>query len=105
MINQFKVIFDDLKWENASTGARFKVFREDGKQIRLLEFTADFVEEDWCVKNHIGFVLEGSLEINFGGTIVNFTAGQGIFILEGENNQHKARSVTTVVKLILVEDI
>jgi len=103
-MSQLKVNFDDLEWENASVGARFKVFRQNGKQIRLIEFTQDFIEEDWCVKNHVGLILEGELEIDFGGKVVNYAAGQGIFILGNENDKHKARSVTPLVKLVLVED-
>jgi hypothetical protein len=49
------------------TIARFKAHRRDGKQIRLLEFTAAFVEPDWCEKGHIGIVLEGAIELDFHG--------------------------------------
>lgn len=104
-MNQFKINFDDLEWQNASKGARFKAFQRADRQIRLVEFTRDFVEEEWCFKSHIGFVLEGEIEINFSGKTVNYTAGEGIFIPAGENNKHKARSVTNVVKLFLVEDL
>ena len=103
-MNQFKINFDELEWENSATGARFKAFRQKGRQIRLVEFTKDFVELDWCVKSHIGFILEGELEIDFGGEVINYGTGQGIFILNGETNIHKAHSVTPLVKLILVED-
>ncbi|MBA3694551.1 MAG: hypothetical protein H0X15_14970 [Acidobacteria bacterium] len=51
------------------------------------------------------FVLEDELEIDFGSERVNYAGGQRIFILEGENNAHKARAVTPLVKLILVEDL
>ena len=104
-MSQFKVNFDDMKWESSQAGARFKVFRQNGKQIRFVEFTEDFIEEDWCIKSHISFVLEGELEIDFGGERVNYAGGQGVFILDGENNARKARAVTPLVKLILVEDL
>ncbi len=104
-MSQLKVNFEDIKWESSQVGARFKVFRQNGKQIRFVEFIEDFIEEDWCIKSHIGFVLEGELEIDFGGGRVNYAGGQGIFILEGENNVHKARAVTPLVKLILIEDL
>jgi hypothetical protein len=104
-MNQFKINFENLEWESDSKGARYKVFRQNGKQIRLIEFTEDFIEEDWCLKNHIGFVLEGELEIDFGGERVNYSVGQGIFILEGESSAHRARAITPLVKLVLVEDL
>jgi ethanolamine utilization protein EutQ (cupin superfamily) len=71
----------------------------------FVEFTEDFIEKDRRTKSHVGFVLEGELEIDFGGERVNYTSGQGIFILEGENNVHKARAVAPLVKVILVEDL
>ena len=104
-MNQFKINFDDLEWESTADGARFKVFRRGDKQVRLAEFTRDFVETDWCVKNHIGFVLEGKLEIDFKGEKIQFTKGDGIFIPADRRNAHKARSLTSKVKLILVEEI
>ncbi len=104
-MSQFKVNFDYIKLESSQAGARFKAFSQNGKQIRFVEFTEDFIEKDWCIKSHIGFVLEGELEIDFGGERVNYTSGQGIFILEGENNAHKARAVAPLVKVILVEDL
>jgi len=42
-------------------GARSKFFQQEDKQIRLVEFTDEFVEPDWCEKGHIGYVLEGTL--------------------------------------------
>jgi hypothetical protein len=103
--NRFKVNFNDLEWENASGGARFKIFRQNGRQIRLLELGEDFVEEDWCVKNHVGLVLEGELEIDFDGKTLNYAAGEVLFISENENSKHKAPPVTPFVKLILIEDL
>ena len=97
--------FDSLPWQNSLPGARFKVYREEGKQIRLLEFSSEFVEPDWCEKAHAGFVLEGALEVDFKGRVVLYPQGSGIFIPRGAASAHKARSITPLVRLILVEDI
>jgi hypothetical protein len=48
--------FDSLQWESPLPGARFKAYREGARQIRLLEFSSDFVEPVWCEKGHIGFL-------------------------------------------------
>jgi len=69
-----------------------------------VEFTSDFVEPQWCEKGHIGFVCEGSLEIDFHGHIVIYQKGEGIFIQPGTESAHKARSLTSLVRLVLVED-
>ena len=59
--------FESLQWESPLPGARFKAYRHGGKQLRLLEFSAEFVEPDCCEKGHVGFVLEGTLEVDFNG--------------------------------------
>jgi quercetin dioxygenase-like cupin family protein len=73
--------------------------------MRLVEFTSEFVEPYWCEKGHIGLVLSGTLEIDFAGHVVQYPEGSGIFIPPGSSNAHKARSVTPVVRLVLVEDV
>ncbi len=78
-----RIDFDSLPWQDALPGARFKVFREGTKQIRLLEFSPEFVEPEWCEKGHAGFVLEGTLEVDFKGRVVVYPQGSGIFISPG----------------------
>ena len=97
--------FESLQWESSLPGARCKIYREGTKQIRLLEFSSKFVEPTWCEKGHYGFVLEGTLEIDFNGRVVVYPEGSGIFIPAGPATAHKARSITPVVRLILIEDI
>ena len=100
----FKVDFDALEWQSPLPGARFKVHREGSRQIRLVEFTTRFVEPHWCEKGHIGMVLSGTLEVDFQGTVVPYAEGSGIFIPPGADSAHKARSRTSVVRLVLVEE-
>jgi quercetin dioxygenase-like cupin family protein len=85
-------------------GARFKVFGDAAKQMRLVEFTSEFVEPHWCEKGHVGFVLQGELEVDFHGQVVRYGEGSGIFIPPGPSNGHKGRSLTPSVLLFLVED-
>ena len=101
----YKVEFDSLPWETPMPGVRMKVFRDGQKQMRLAEFSSDFVEPHWCEKGHIGFVLRGELEIDFHGTLVRYTEGTGIFIPRGADHGHKARSLTPSVLLFLVEEV
>jgi len=102
-VEQNLILFDSLEWESFGDGARFKLFQHGTKQVRLLEFTSDFVDPSWCEKGHIGFVVQGELEIDFQGRIVRYPEGSGIFILSG--SAHKAHSITSTVLLFLVEDI
>jgi quercetin dioxygenase-like cupin family protein len=104
-MKQYRVLFDFLEWQSGIHGARFKAFRSGTKQLRLVEFTSEFVEPDWCEKGHIGFVIQGELEIDFHGDLVRYPEGSGIFIPAGLASAHKGRSVTPKVLLFLVEDI
>lgn len=105
MLLPIAIDFDSLQWESSLHGARFKAYREGAKQIRLLEFSSEFVEPVWCEKGHVGFVLEGTLEVDFNGRTVVYPQGSGIFISAGSASAHKARSITPIVCLVLVEDI
>jgi hypothetical protein len=71
-----RIDFDALPWESPARGARFKVFRGGGKKVRVVEFTREFVEPDWCEKGHIGFVLKGELEVDFDGQLVRSSSRQ-----------------------------
>ena len=73
--------------------------------MRLAEFGREFVEPDWCTKGHIGYVLEGQMEINFDGKVVAFGPGDGIFIPTGKEHKHKIKVLTKSVKVVLLEDI
>jgi len=100
-----KVDFDLIPWESPMNGVRFKPYGHGGKRVRLVEFSRDFVELDWCTKGHIGYILEGEMEIDFDGNIVHFASGDGIFIPTGEEYKHIAKVLTDVIRLILVEDV
>jgi ethanolamine utilization protein EutQ (cupin superfamily) len=104
-MEQCKIDFTSIPWEMQADGVRFKAYKQNGKQVRLVEFTDEFVETDWCTKGHIVYILEGQLEVNFDGNVVVFNAGDGLFIPAGEKNKHMGRPLTKVVKMIFVEDV
>ena len=98
-----KVSFDDLDWESQLPACRFKAFRHGETTLRVVEYAKDFVAPDWCTDGHIGYVLEGELDIDFAGRVVRFAAGDGLFIPEGEARRHKPTPVSDVVRVVLVE--
>lgn len=104
-MDSFKVQFDLIEWQWALPGARFKAFRDGSKQLRLLEFTSEFVEPEWCPKGHVGIVLKGELEIDFQGNVVIYQEGSGIFIPSGTSSAHKAKAISSSVLLFLVEEV
>ena len=104
LMSAMKIDFDGLPWVSAGPGARFKSVDRGRKRIRIVEFTHEFLEPEWCQKGHIGLVLKGELEIDFRGERVRYPEGSGIFIEAGPNGAHKARAVTSRVQLFVVED-
>jgi len=73
--------------------------------VRLVEFTREFVEADWCTRGHIGYIIEGSLEIRFDDQTVVYQAGDAFMIAAGDSDRHKARSLGDRVRFLLVEDL
>jgi hypothetical protein len=71
----FAINFDELQWASSLPGARFKSFSRDGKILRIVEFTHEFVEPHWCEKGHVGVVLNGELEIDFKDKVVRYPEG------------------------------
>jgi ethanolamine utilization protein EutQ (cupin superfamily) len=104
-MEQCKIDFESIPWEIPAEGVRFKAYKQNGKQVRLVEFTDKFIENDWCKKGHIVYILEGQLEVNFNGNKVVFNTGDGLFIPAGEKNKHIGRTLTKVVKMLFVEDV
>jgi quercetin dioxygenase-like cupin family protein len=92
-------------WEVPADGVRSKAYEQSGRKLRLVEFGKDFVEPDWCTKGHIGYILEGQIEIDFDGQKEIFGPGNGVFIPAGQEHKHKGRVLTDKVKVISVEDV
>jgi len=86
-------------------GVQFKSYEQGGRKLRLVEFSKEFIELDWCTKGHIGYILAGKLEVDFDGNKIIFEQGDGLFIPAGEEDKHIAKVITDVVKLILVENV
>jgi ethanolamine utilization protein EutQ (cupin superfamily) len=104
-MEKYRIDFKTIPWETPTVGVRFKAYEQDGRKLRLAEFTKEFVESDWCIKGHIGYVLDGQMEIDFDGKVTMFGPGDGLFIPAGEKHKHKAKVLTDILKIILVEDV
>ncbi len=93
-----------MPWESPAAGVKFKAYERDARKLRLVEFSKEFVEPDWCTKGHIGYILEGQMEIDFDREKEVFGPGDGVFIPAGQEHKHKGRALTEKVKAILVEE-
>ena len=102
---QYKIDFEMMDWQAPVDGVKFKAYERGGSKLRLVEFSKEFIELDWCSKGHIGYILEGQIEIDFDGDVIIFGPGDGVFIPEGQEHKHKAKVLTDTVKAILVEEV
>ncbi len=100
----YKVDFNKLEWESPIKGVRCKILRHDTRQLRLVEYTRDMLLH-WCEKGHIGYILEGQLEIEYKNRRIIYQVGNGVFIPGGKKHQHKAKVLTDIVRVIFVEDV
>jgi len=103
-MNNYRIEFNDIPWDSPARGVRVKSLQRGDKKLRLVEFTQEFVEPDWCTKGHIGLVLEGEVAININGVVQNFKAGDGLMIPSGAENRHKHHDTIKPTRLFLVED-
>jgi len=102
----YLVDFEKMSWESVYRGQREKAYVEGNRRIRLVELTDEYAEEDWCEKEHLGYVIEGRITIIFNGKSVIFNKGDGIFIPKGEQNKHKGRIANGEKALIIfVEEL
>lgn len=85
-----RIDFEPLPWKESAEGARSKAMVIGNQQIRLVEFSYGFVEPDWCLKGHAGYVLNGEFSIDYSGSVERYKAGDFLFIPKGEKDKHKA---------------
>jgi quercetin dioxygenase-like cupin family protein len=105
-MDDYLIDFESMDWESPAPGVRYKAYIRGDHKVRLVEFSEGFREENWCTKGHIGYVLEGRFSIDFNGKEIPFKAGDGIFIPEGEESKHKAKSIKgEKALLILFEEV
>lgn len=93
------------EWQVTAPGARQKMAEHAGKRVRLIEFTGEFVEREWCSRGHAGYVLEGAMAVALeSGGVVRFAPGDALVLRAGVD-KHKARMLGPLVRLFLVEDV
>ena len=103
-MDNYLIEFDKIPWESPQKGIQQKTLLKDHKQIRLVMFDDQFEEIDWCTKEHIGFIIEGQLNVNFIEGSKIFNKGNGLCI--PENHPHKVKMAKKkTAKVILFESI
>jgi hypothetical protein len=95
--------FAGLPWNDIAPGAREKAFQFPVFTVRLLELSPGFEETQWCRRQHLGFVLQGSLEIEFVNRSVAYQQGDGLVIPGGESGRHRSKVGDKTVVLYLID--
>lgn len=89
-MNENRIVFDHMPWEEPAVGVKQKVYSDGTNKMRLLKFYDDFIESDWCLKGHVGYVLEGEMTVDFDGVLKKYKKGDGLWIKPGSDSKHKA---------------
>jgi quercetin dioxygenase-like cupin family protein len=99
----YKINFESVPWALPMEGVRHKVAKQGGRQLRFVEYT-QAMHAHWCEKGHIGYVLEGQMEIRFDNEVIVYNPGDGIFIPSGKEHKHMGRVLSDFVRVVFVED-
>ena len=83
---------------------RVKEHVHAGRRLRLVEYTPRMALH-CCERGHLGYVLEGRLEVSFSGEVVVFEPGDVVAIPSGPEHSHRGRALTEVVRIVYVEDV
>lgn len=81
----------------------WRIYRDEGVRLRIVEYSVGFVSDDWCAKGHIIHMLQGEIEIDLkAGSTSHAKAGATLKIAEGF--EHRTRNASTVIARLLVVD-
>ena len=99
----YKVDFDMVEWQSPMTGVRHKKLCQNNRCLRLVEYSAE-MPPHWCERGHIGYLLQGEIEIEYESGKHLYREGDGIFIPSGSDHKHRAIIHSAVAKIIFVEE-
>ena len=101
---QYKIDFDELDWAEPLEGVKCKIFKQSGKQLRIVVYSKE-MPLHWCEKGHYGYILDGTFEIEYHNEKVVYQTGDGVFIPDGKEHRHRAKVLSEYVKAIFVENV
>ena len=78
----YKIHFDKIEWETPIAGVRHKYIEHAGQRVRLVEYSKE-LPPHWCEKGHCGYLISGTMEIEYDHAMITYNQGDGIYIPEG----------------------
>ena len=100
-----KIDFSELSWERSAVGIKSKSSEQNGKKLRLVDLSKELEHPDWCEVGHIGFVVEGEIEIAFNNEIIRYSTGDALIIPSGVGDKHIPKPLSDKVILFLIEEV
>lgn len=97
------ISLEDMPWQQAGPNCRMKEVVSGRQRLRLVEFQKGFEEEGWCEKGHVGYVVEGRLDIEFPDQTVSARIGDAVVIPAGYETRHRAHVIGESVQFVLFE--
>ncbi len=98
-----RIDFTALGWESPMRGVRQKAVTWGTRRVRLVEYQRA-MEPHWCERGHYGYVLSGTLEVEFPDGVIVYGPGNGVCMPAGHEHRHRARVLSDTVQVIFVED-
>jgi quercetin dioxygenase-like cupin family protein len=89
-------------WSKPGADGRVKLFKSNGKRLRLLELPPGFDEQHWCTVGHQGYVFEGRFTIIFDDA--HFACGPGMAFSIPDGVRHRSRGAADAKTLVFVVD-
>lgn len=104
MAVQYKAEFDKLHWQSPVAGVRHKVIDQNHIRMRLVEYS-NAMPPHWCQKGHYGYLIEGRMEMEYPEATIVYNPGDGIFIPDGPEHQHRGRVLSETALVFMIENI
>jgi quercetin dioxygenase-like cupin family protein len=100
----YKTDFQKLDWVSPIEGVRHKYIDQNNLRVRLVEYSKE-MPLHWCEKGHYGYLIEGQIEIEFENSKIIYQPGDGIFIPDGSEHKHRAKTITEKALVFLLERV
>ena len=94
--------FDRIPWETPMAGVRHKFLDFDGRRVRLVEYAAA-MPPHWCERGHCGYMLNGTVAIEYAHGEITYHAGDGILIPDGPAHKHRATILSDTALVFFIE--
>jgi ethanolamine utilization protein EutQ (cupin superfamily) len=100
----YKIELDNLPWESPMEGIRHKRIVIGDMIIRHVEYSK-LTPFHWCEKGHIGYVINGELEIQFNNERQKYKSGDCIIIPDGPDHKHAGKVLSNTVNIFFIEKL